>query len=396
MTKDIKHSTDAVPGLLRRINIRRVLDVMQKVPEVTRAAITRETGISAPTVSKLMIQLVKAGLVEDSERTVLTAGRPGRVYNLARKYSQIMGIVIDINSCRILTTGLDAKPCKERQTTFPTSDSYDALLDQLQSSAKNLLTRHPGKCLGIGVSVPGLVDSGQQRIAFSPNIKYLNGRQPAKDLAKALGFPCVLIQEEHGLCLAEQRYGLAQNLEDFAMVDVSAGLGMGVVSNNQLLDGCQGYGGELGHITANPGGRLCGCGRRGCLETIASDTAIASQYSDMLGKKISIDEVISEIQNGQLNIEEPFEQALQHLGIGLGIVINLFNPKVLFVHGHFFDAEKKLFDRLIESLREYAIEPNLSCCTIQRARGSKRLGALAVIIQVLCDQAGPTLQQSAG
>ena len=244
--------------------------------------------------------------------------------------------------------------------------------------------------------MPGVVDRARQKVEFSPNMQFTNGKQPAQDLGDALGLPCVLIQEEHGLCLAEQRYGLARQLEDFAMVDVSAGLGMGVVSNNRLLDGCRGFGGELGHITAVPGGRLCGCGRKGCLETVASDTAIAAVYTELLGRKLTIEEVISGIQNNQLDVGPAFDQALHHLGIGLGIVINLFNPKALFVHGLFFDAQEDLFKRLIENLNDYAIAPNLSCCTVQRARGSKRLGALAAIIQMLSDQAGPTFQHATG
>src|SRR5258708_10817132 len=103
-----------------------------------------------------------------------------------------------------------------------------------------------------------------------------DGRSPAQDLAARLGVECNVLQESHALCLAERHYGLAKGLDDFAMLDVGTGVGLGVMSGGRLLTGHSGLAGELGHITAvADGGRRCGCGNHRCLGTVASDSALA-------------------------------------------------------------------------------------------------------------------------
>ena len=120
------------------------------------------------------------------------------------------------------------------------------------------------KTLGLGVSLPGLVDDRRGRGVLSPNVPLTDGHAPAADLAERLGMPCVLLQESHALCLAERDYGLAKGLDDFAVLDVSTGIGLGVMLGGRLLKGHSGLAGEIGHVTAVPeGGRKCGCGNYG-------------------------------------------------------------------------------------------------------------------------------------
>ncbi len=110
-----------------------------------------------------------------------------------------------------------------------------------------------------------------------------NGQCLGADLAERLGIECILVQEEHALCLAERCFGSARGLDDFAMLDISTGVGLGVMSRGRLLLGRSGFAGEIGHITVDIRGRRCGCGNRGCLETVACDSALAWQVSQKLG-----------------------------------------------------------------------------------------------------------------
>src|SRR5262249_25499959 len=153
----------------------------------------------------------------------------------------------------------------------PTPASYAELLDALVRQAGELID-HPGTTtLGVGISMPGLIDYRQQRGVLSPNVPITNGHSPAFDLGRRLGVACVMLQEAHALCLAERYYGNARGLDDFAMLDVNVGVGLGVMSGGRLLTGHRGMAGEIGHITVSED-RLCGCGNRGCLETMASDS----------------------------------------------------------------------------------------------------------------------------
>jgi N-acetylglucosamine repressor len=176
-------------------------------------------------------------------------------------------------------------------------------------------------------------------------------------------------------------YGAARSLDDFAMLDISEGLGLGVVHGGQLLEGHSGLAGELGHITVRLDGRLCGCGNHGCLETEATDTALATAVSERLGWRVTVEEIIALVQTGKLQADGEFERVLEYLAVGLAAVINLFNPQKLFIHGRFFDARPDLFGRLLELTRRRALPPSMADCQILRARGSKRLGAVAGIIR---------------
>ena len=149
------------------------------------------------------------------------------------------------------------------------------------------------------MSLPGLVDYRKGCGVLSPNVPATNGHSPATDLAERLGIECTLLQESHALCLAERHSGLAKGMDDFALLDVGVGVGLGIMSGGRMLKGRSGLAGEIGHITAvAEGGRKCGCGNTGCLETVASDSALAWHASQKLGRAVNVDEVIELAKSG--------------------------------------------------------------------------------------------------
>ncbi|MEX2607333.1 MAG: ROK family transcriptional regulator, partial [Kiritimatiellia bacterium] len=263
------------PSLMRRINIRQLLDAMRTLGPCTRVDLTNHSGLSAPTVSKLMNELLRRKLVEPlPDQKKPSTGRPSTIYQLAREKVQFLGLVIDIEQSRVVSAGLDGDIEPERKLVFKTPRTYAGLISTASRYLKRIAALKEGAAvLGVGISIPGLIDQSEGRQVFSPNLHFMDGRHPARDIEKATGFKTQVVQEEQGLCLAEQLFGQARDLEDFAMIDISAGVGMGVVSAGRFVSGSSGFAGELGHITLKPGGLLCGCGNRGCLETVASDVA---------------------------------------------------------------------------------------------------------------------------
>ncbi|HEY1187086.1 MAG TPA: ROK family protein, partial [Gemmata sp.] len=212
------------------------------------------------------------------------------------------------------------------------------------------------------------------------------------DLAEKLGIECTLLQESHALCLAERHYGLAKGLDDFALLDVGGGVGLGIMSGGRLLKGRSGLAGEIGHFTAVPaGGRRCGCGNTGCLETVASDSALAWHASQKLGRTVSPDEVLELAKTGSVDLLAELHEVAGFVAVGLAAVINLFNPATVFVHTPLFEIDEALFDTVVNKARARALPPSFADCTIVRAKGSKRQGAVAGIIQHLTDSVAPEL-----
>jgi predicted NBD/HSP70 family sugar kinase len=158
----------------------------------------------------------------------------------------------------------------------------------------------------------------------------------------------------------------------------------------RLLKGHSGLAGEIGHMTVVPqGGRTCGCGNTGCLETVASDSALAFRASQNLGRCVSVDEIIDLARSGTVDLAAELDDIAGYLAVGVAAVINLFNPAVVFLHSPLFDVDPALLARVAERTGRRALPPSLAECRILRARGSKRQGAVAGIIQHLMDAVVP-------
>jgi predicted NBD/HSP70 family sugar kinase len=389
----MSESTRSQHLYLAKINERHVLGVIRDHGPSSRADVVRHSGLSAPTVSKAAASLQRARLLEEVEGNGIgpVIGRPAMKLRLATASAQVLGVVIDVNRSWVVATGLDGELCEKRTHRIDTVGNYKDLLDTLVKHSRALMSRKGVKTLGIGVTVPGLIDFRRGLDILSPNVHVIDGRSPGRDLAEQLGVECVMIQDQHALCMAERYFGKARGLDDFAILDVSSGVGMGVMSGGRLVRGHSGFAGEIGHITVTPGGRRCGCGNRGCLETVASDTALAKRVSRRIGREVDIDELIRLTRAGMLDPLEDCKEVVHYLAIGLATVINIFNPSTLFIHGQLFDVDPNLFACVLDQTRQRTLAPSFADCRIIRARGSKRQGAVAGVIQHLIDSVVPEL-----
>jgi N-acetylglucosamine repressor len=380
------------PSQVGKLNERQVFRVIQAHGPLSRAQVARRSGLSAPTVSKAVASLAAAGLLEEVPAPGPARGRPAPLLRLASERAQVLGVVIDAGTCKVVAAGLDGVIHPDSDPTVTTPPTYAELLDAIADRCRKLTAKPGVATLGLGVSLPGLTDSRQGRGVLSPNVPITDGHRPAADLGERLGLPCVVLQESHALCLAERHYGLAVGLDDFAMLDVSTGVGLGVMSGGRLLTGHSGLAGEIGHITAvADGGRQCGCGNRGCLETVASDTALAWRVSRRLGRELTVDDVVELAKSGRAPIAKELQETARYVGVAVAAVVNLFNPSTVFVHSRAFEADAGLFDRIVEQARGRALPPSFADCRVVRAKGNKRQGAVAGIVQHLTNAVAPGL-----
>ncbi|WP_437228411.1 ROK family protein [Planctomicrobium sp. SH661] len=379
------------PKLLRKLNERRVLELIQQQGPLSRAAISRLSGLSAPTISKAVASLLDVGLLEESDAQSSTFGRPAKLIRLAMVNACVLGVVIEPDLCWIVAASLDGQLDTTRTCVFNTPESYTELLDKIELELRALKDTLQSEVRGIGMTVPGLKHQSREEVLFSPNLHILDGKTPGKDIAARMEIQCVVLQESHALCVGERMFGDAQGQDNFAMLDISTGLGLGVMSGGRILTGHSGLAGELGHMTVDPQGMVCGCGNRGCLETLATDAALARSISLRLGRNVEISEAVQSIRGGELDAAVELEQVAEYLAIAFAAVINIFNPSALFVHGVLFSATDELFPRVLGLTQQRALKPSLAECRIVQARGSKRHAAVAGIIQHLTQSWAPTL-----
>lgn len=382
-------STSSIqPGLLRKMTVRQILEVLYANGPASRAELTRHTGISAPTVSKAVATLIEAGLVEEGGTPEGAMGRPARMVRLATDRTQVVGVVLDSIECQVVAAGLDGTMDPDRTLRFRTPATYQRLLEEIGDRVE-VIRSADVVTLGIGLSIPGLVNSTTQEAVLSPNLRITNGRFPARDLAERFDCETVGLQETHALCLAERLLAAGPPLQDFAMLDATTGLGLGMMTSGQLLLGHSGLAGELGHVTIDPAGRQCGCGNQGCLETLATDSAFARLLSERLGRSLEFDDARSLVDHSDVNPEPELKTISLYLAIGIAAAINLLNPRSLFVHARFLDLQDGLFEHVTELAKRRTLAASFEQCEIQRALGTKPQGAVAAIIHHLTTSLGP-------
>lgn len=380
-------SSKIQPGLLRKMTVRKVLECLQQQGPLSRADVTRETGISAPTVSKAVADLLDSGLLEEGEAPGNALGRPGKRLMLARDSAQVIGVVLDSKVCSVVTATLAGDIDTAQTVTFSTPGSYGALQKQLAEIVQAAIDAADASTLGIGISTPGLQDGEQ--CFFAPNLQAINHQRPAADLAAATGITAFSMQESRALCMAERLYGNASGMDDFAMLDFTNGLGLGVFCGGELIQGHNGLAGEIGHITVNPTGKLCGCGNHGCLETLATDSALTGMISERLGKRLTISEVVEQFQQGTLQATEEVNLVCEYLAIAMAAAINLFNPSTLFVYGQLLSISEGTMEQVIRMTRRRTLDPSFQACQIQAAGTTKQQAAVAAVVHNLTRAAGP-------
>lgn len=381
----------AEPALLRRINQRRLLAVIQRSGPLSRATLARQSGLTPPTVSKVVESLLTQGLVEEFDQDRPPLGRPHKLVRMATTSAAVLGVVIDARSCCVAETGLDGRVTEEKTLRFTTPDTYERLLDEIEQRCRTLFSRTSATLRGVGVSVPGLVSERLQQVVFCPNLHLLDHQNPARDLEKRLGTECLLIHELQALCLGERTYGGASGLDNFAMLDVTYGLGLGVVVGGMILSGNSGMAGEIGHITVDPTGIRCGCGNRGCLETLATDAALVKMMQDRLKKPLTFDSAAALLAEQGDDFQGEIQVVAEYLAIAIAAVINTFNPTTVFVHGKLLVEHKDHFAQVLDRVRQRALMPLLAECTIVPTRSSKRQGAIAGIMHWLTEGRTPGL-----
>src|SRR5262249_21074379 len=184
-----------VPSLLRHLHARQVLAALQQHGPMSRADIARSTGISGPTVTRTVADLIGANLLEEGEFQPGPLGRPGKSLRLASRQVSVLGVAVGVHQCEIVSAGLDGRLRPDAASVFDPPPRYAALIRSLVFRARRLLKANETTVLGLGVSLPGLLNRRQGRTVFSPNLHQTDGHRLGEDLRRQLGLETTVLQE---------------------------------------------------------------------------------------------------------------------------------------------------------------------------------------------------------
>jgi len=333
---------------------------------LSRRDAARLTGLSAASVTKLVKPMISHGYLVENGPEAGVPGRPqiplqvdaGRHHAVGIKLmdGEIVGVVADLHA-----ELQSAHRMKYRDT------SPDGVVDAIAEMTSILLERSPvqrDRLLGIGIGLGGHVNGSTGVVVASP---FLGWRDvPLRQLvADRMGLPVVIENDVNTLAVAEQWFGAGSSFSTFALVTIGAGVGGALVLDRQLWRGIGGAAGELGHMIVDPDGPPCHCGKRGCLEAVVGDSAIAAAMSAAAGRRITkVSQVVSAAHAGDPDARRVFTQAGVALGRAIAALLNLLNPPLVILSGEGITASDLFIDALRAELDRDAFSSTAADCTV--------------------------------
>ena len=346
---------------VRRNNLATVLRRLHLEGQTTRSELVAHTGLNRSTVGALVSELKDEGLVVEEPGSSGSVGRPSLA--VAPRAESAVVLAFDFRVERVVgaVVGLGGVIIDRIEHTHMRAEVSPAVaVRQLLSMTRELLESVPQDALwvGTGVGVPGIVDPRDGLVKQAPNLDWVDvplGKLLSRALREEFGeVPFTVIGNDADLgALAEHVRGAAAGLRNVIYLSGEVGIGGGVVLNDQLMSGAGGFGGEVGHMVVDPDGAACRCGSRGCWETVIGLDAIVSCLKNGNGDT-TVADVIASAQAGDRDTVRRLDAVGAWLGIGIGNLINIFNPDVIVLGGHLSEVLPEV-RRIIEEKVAHAI-----------------------------------------
>src|ERR671921_407854 len=253
-------------------------------------------------------------------------------------------IGVDVGGTKIAAGVISVEGEILSEGRYPTTNVREPLLSAIAEAIADVKAGY--EVGGVCLAVPGFILDRENKILSAANVEAIEGIPLKEELGGRTGLQVTVENDANAAAWGEFRFGVGKDVEDLILITLGTGVGGGVISHGVLLRGARGTGGELGHITVHPAGPRCGCGNRGCLEALASGTAIGrrarevadEQPDSSLGRlarerKPLGEDVLDLARKGDGAALEVLREAGTWLGIGLATVVNVFDPEVIAIGG---------------------------------------------------------------
>ena len=338
----------ATRATTREINRRIALNLVRTRQPISRADLARLMGTRRGAVSLLVNELIRDGAVFEGATGEAKRGRkPTFLYIDSR---QRCVVAVDIRPTRtfIMVTDLVGRQLAS-VTSFPTEHDPKRFVAGLVKRVKGVLAEHKdlGRCEGVGVVVPGMVESESGLVILAPNLGWRNLRL-RDPIAAGLSLP-VQIENSGKACALAQLWagGESKPPSNFVYLTVSDGLGVGIVQGGEVVRGQHNVAGEFGHVPLNIDGPRCGCGATGCWEAYVSNLATLSRYfgRDLRDRPVrsdvaalTVDDLVARARGGDAKALAALLSTARYLGLGLGSVVNAIDPSHIYIGGEITTA----------------------------------------------------------
>ena len=338
----------------------------------TNTDVCDQFNISSPTSIRLLNQLIDEDWIKKDGRGKSAGGRKPDLYRLRENSFFVLGIQLERYRIKMaIFDNYNNRILKFEDLPFKI-ESELSIVDHLFKKGTELI-KDSGidqeKLVGIGISMPGLVNS-QEGKNFTYFLKEEENESLEQVLTKKFNKPVFILNDAKSACLAEASFGLAKEKNHVLVISMDWGIGLGIIVNGKVYEGSSGFAGEFGHIPLVEDGFLCHCGKRGCLETVASGMALVRMAKEGIDsgentvlarlspeekQKLQPQKIIDAGNKGDQFAINILSEVGIYLGKGISILIQLFNSELVILEGTFSEAKQLITIPIQQSINNYCM-----------------------------------------
>ncbi len=369
-------------------NTRLVLKIIYDSLEISRADIARQTGLTRPTVSDVVSDLLDTGLVEEVGYGPSTGGKPPILLSVADDSRQLIGIDLASGEFRGAVVNLRGET-RQRINRPLDGQEGSAALDLAYDLIDDLVAAADAPLLGIGIGTPGLMDTVNGVVRWAVNLGWRD-LPLRKLLQERYALPVYVANDCHAAALAEHTFGDGRDFDNLVVIKVEHGIGSGILIDGRLFYGDTFGAGEIGHVSVVENGEQCRCGNSGCLETVASARAIVKRAraiaKDSKGSELSqfshdrdritIDTVCEALEAGDGAAERIVRDAGRHLGRAAANLIGVLSTRRILITG----SVTCFGDALLSAIRDEMTRRSLGLVARETEIGLSTMGPDIVIL----------------
>jgi len=372
---------------VRDINQTIFLHLIRERQPISRADIAKYTGLRAGTVSAIVNRLIKNNFVYEGSEGPSSGGRPPKHLFINAESFYVLAVDIGVSDTVFAVSDFNGRILQQK--SLLTEGAPEQFLEKLADEIEKLtIAQYPRAKFGaIGVSVPGLIDRETGTVEISPNLEWKN--VPLRQiLTSRLNLPVYIENDANAAAFSELWYGPLNeaNVRTLIFLLVVEGLGTGLIINGELHVGSRLGLGGFGHMSIDPNGELCSCGRRGCWETFASERATVERFHRVTAKQgvpiVSLNELIALANKNDEMALQSLKITAEYLGEGISNLVHGLYPETVVIGGNITAAwsliepiiKERIHSRYIVSPEKITIRP----ASVQRP---SLFGAIPIALQ---------------
>ena len=367
-------------------NLKKIYSLFTEQKILTRGDIVSKTGLTYPTVGKMIDKLLDEELITWQGMTKSTGGRRAEKYKINNQRLLVVGMTLKLNRVGMSLISLNGEVLRKKGYLI---DYQGDLVGNLTKILKEFLSESgqlANKILGLSISFPGIVNKLQSKAVYSTILKVTN-LQLKEWMEQEFSFPVWLENDVNLMAMGESYFSQINYQKGLLYIFWETGIGSAMMFAQDLVN--NEFAGQLGHVVVQPQGELCFCGKRGCLETVLSPailinqvrTRLASQVKSSLHRydPVTLIDVLKEAEKGDSLGEVVLDKIENSLGLALANYIELFDPDLLILNGEIFHRVPFLVNRLKEYINSRIMFKGLRRLKIK----SSQLGDQAELLGLL-------------